>query len=130
MPQGQITFRNSKIVYYGPHPCENCGKTIAKMGYDWGGTAFTYPEGPIYPNTEWHPHVCDPEHRYSFRAKMMKDYVLAIYPQAEVVDQPGLGFAIWNMGRTLHPASYGATEDAAWHCAACSLDMPLALEKP
>lgn len=55
-----ITFRSSRIVYYGPHSCENCGATIAKMGQEWGGTAFTYPEGPIYPNTEWHPHVCDP----------------------------------------------------------------------
>jgi hypothetical protein len=54
-----VTFRNSKIIYYGPHACENCGATIAKMGSEWGGTAFTYPDGPIYPNTEWHPHVCD-----------------------------------------------------------------------
>lgn len=56
-----ITFRSSKIVYYGPHACANCGKNIAKMGIEWGGTAFTYPGGPIYPNTEWHPHVCDPQ---------------------------------------------------------------------
>lgn len=55
-----LTFRNSKIVYYGPHPCENCGIDVAKMGNEWGGTAFTYPPGPVYPNTEWHPHVCDP----------------------------------------------------------------------
>ena len=56
-----ITFRSSRIVYYGPHSCENCGASICKMGNEWGGTAFSYPEGPIYPNTEWHPHVCDPE---------------------------------------------------------------------
>ncbi|HXI43889.1 MAG TPA: hypothetical protein VNH83_28160 [Bryobacteraceae bacterium] len=31
------------------------------MGTEFGGNAFTYPEGPIYPNTEWHPHVCDPK---------------------------------------------------------------------
>ncbi len=55
-----ITFRSSKIVYYGPHGCENCGATICKAGFEWGGTAFTYPEGPIYPNTEWFPHICDP----------------------------------------------------------------------
>lgn len=56
-----ITFRNSKIVYYGPHECSNCGILIAKMGAEWGGTAFTYPDPTdhIYPNTEWHPHVCD-----------------------------------------------------------------------
>jgi len=55
-----LTFRNSRIIYYGPHSCENCGILIAKMGPEWGSTAFTYPSGPIYPNTEWHPHVCDP----------------------------------------------------------------------
>lgn len=55
-----LTFRNSRIVYYGPHECSNCGILIAKMGDEWGGTAFTYPSGPVYPNTEWHPHVCDP----------------------------------------------------------------------
>lgn len=56
-----LTFRNSTIVYYGPHLCENCGVNICKMGREWGGNAFTYPEGPIYPNTEWTPHVCDPK---------------------------------------------------------------------
>lgn len=56
-----LTFRSSKIIYYGPHACANCGILICKMGYDFGGNAFTYPEGPIYPNTEWNPHVCDPK---------------------------------------------------------------------
>ena len=56
-----LTFRSSRIVYYGPHSCPNCGVNIAKMGTEFGGTAFTYPEGPIYPNTEWNPHVCDPQ---------------------------------------------------------------------
>lgn len=56
-----LTFRSSRIVYYGPHACENCGVMICKMGREFGGNAFTYPEGPIYPNTEWHPHVCDPK---------------------------------------------------------------------
>jgi hypothetical protein len=55
-----LTFRNSKIVYYGPHPCNGCGAMIVKMGVEWGGTAFNAPEGFAYPNTEWHPHVCDP----------------------------------------------------------------------
>lgn len=56
-----LTFRSSRIVYYGPHACENCGLSICKMGKAFGGNAFSYPEGPIYPNTEWHPHVCDPK---------------------------------------------------------------------
>lgn len=56
-----LTFRSSRIIYYGPHACTNCGVTICKMGLEFGGNAFTYPSGPIYPNTEWHPHVCDPK---------------------------------------------------------------------
>ena len=56
-----LSFRNSKLIYYGPHACSNCGVLICKMGHEFGGNAFTYPSGPIYPNTEWHPHVCDPK---------------------------------------------------------------------
>lgn len=56
-----LTFRSSRIIYYGPHPCHNCGVMICKMGTQFGGNAFTYPDGPVYPNTEWHPHVCDPK---------------------------------------------------------------------
>jgi hypothetical protein len=56
-----LTFRSSRIIYYGPHTCSNCGVIICKMGHEFGGNAFTYPDGPIYPNTEWHPHVCDPK---------------------------------------------------------------------
>jgi hypothetical protein len=55
-----LTFRNSKIVYYGPHQCDNCGAMIVKMGVEFGGTAFNAPKTYAYPNTEWHPHVCDP----------------------------------------------------------------------
>jgi hypothetical protein len=55
-----LTFRNSKIVYYGPHQCDNCGAMIVKMGIEFGGTAFNAPKTYAYPNTEWHPHVCDP----------------------------------------------------------------------
>lgn len=56
-----MTFRSSRIIYYGPHQCSNCGVMICKMGIEFGGNAFTYPQEPIYPNTEWHPHVCDPK---------------------------------------------------------------------
>jgi hypothetical protein len=55
-----LTFRSSRIIYYGPFACENCGAIICKMAHEFGGNAFTYPDGPIYPNTEWHAHVCDP----------------------------------------------------------------------
>ena len=59
-PEHHLTFRNSRIIYYGPHECERCGVMICRMGHEFGANAFTYPDGPIYPNTEWHPHVCDP----------------------------------------------------------------------
>jgi len=55
-----MTFKDKGIIYYGPHSCSNCGRMICKMGTEFGGNAFDYPEGPIYPNSEWHPHVCDP----------------------------------------------------------------------
>lgn len=61
VPRKPITFRSSVIMYYGPHCCENCGVMICKMGREFGGNSFVYPEGPIYPNTEWNPHVCDPK---------------------------------------------------------------------
>jgi hypothetical protein len=44
-------------VWYGPHPCGVCGATIAKKSEEHGGDEVDYPEGPIYPNTEWKPHV-------------------------------------------------------------------------
>jgi len=80
-----LTFRNSRIIYYGPHECSNCGVLIAKMGDEWGGTAFTYPTGPVYPNTEWHPHVCDP---FEVRNKLGRDareYQLKAWPSAHPV---------------------------------------------
>lgn len=57
----QLSFRSSRIVYYGPQICYNCGVNVCKMGHEFGGNTFNYPEGPIYPNTEWFPHVCDPK---------------------------------------------------------------------
>lgn len=46
-------------VFYGPHPCKACGKTITKASHHQGGEEFDYPDGPIYPNTEWRRHDCD-----------------------------------------------------------------------
>lgn len=56
-----LTFRSNKIVYYGPHDCSNCGSSVVKMGIEFGGNMFDQPPFPIYPNTEWHVHVCDPK---------------------------------------------------------------------
>jgi len=46
-------------VFYGPHECHRCGKTIVKASYTQGGEEFDQPDGPIYPNTEWTRHNCD-----------------------------------------------------------------------
>ncbi len=47
-------------VFYGPHACARCKKPIAKAGIEFGGEEFDYPDGPIYPNTEWARHNCQP----------------------------------------------------------------------
>jgi hypothetical protein len=52
------------------------------MGFEFGGNAFTYPEGPIYPNTEWHPHVCDPKLVSKHKA------MIATKAEAEPPDHP------------------------------------------
>jgi hypothetical protein len=71
-----LTFRNSKIVYYGPYECTRCGEKVCAMGEEWGGNAFGYPDGPIYPNTEWHVHVCDPKLIYGYKAELAKRRIL------------------------------------------------------
>ena len=47
-----------RIIYYGPHPCDDCGGLICRVSLEQGGDKFDYPEGPIYPNTVWRPHSC------------------------------------------------------------------------
>lgn len=89
-----MTFRNSKIIYYGPHTCENCGVMIVRMGTEWGGTAFTNPEGPIYPNTEWHPHVCDPKLVQERRGMAASSRVTEDFPNANAVMVGQLGFIV------------------------------------
>jgi hypothetical protein len=118
-----ITFRNSKIVYYGPHTCENCGVLIVKMGTEWGGTAFTNPEGPIYPNTEWHPHVCDQQLVRQRKGMSAASRVREDFPNAHAVMLNGCGFVI--VGEECNPqhpqalvvsanSTYCDTEDGAW----------------
>lgn len=89
-----ITFRNSKIVYYGPFDCPQCGLPIAKMGNEWGGTSFTYPDGPVYPNTEWHPHVCDPSLVRKQLGNAAERRISADWPHAHPVKIAQLGFVI------------------------------------
>ena len=118
-----ISFRNSKIVYYGPHTCENCGVSIVKMGTEWGGNAFTNPEGPIYPNTEWFPHVCDQQLVRQHKGMSASARVREDFPNAHATMLGQLGFVI--LGEPCHPQSqralvvsenkpYYDTEDAAW----------------
>ena len=63
VPRGDM----SGVVFYGPYACENCypdapaipvpSVLIVKAAREQGGAEFDYPEGPIYPNTVWVPHV-------------------------------------------------------------------------
>lgn len=118
-----VSFRNSKIVYYGPHSCENCGINIVKMGREWGGTAFTAPEGPIYPNTEWHPHVCDPalvKQRLGNNAAIV---VRESFPHAVIVKVGQLGYVVLGEDPSRSPnhalvistnQCYHATPEGAW----------------
>jgi hypothetical protein len=55
------------------------------MAHEFGGTAFTYPSGLIYPNTEWHPHVCDPHSVHTYKAACAKEYVRHFKPDARTV---------------------------------------------
>jgi hypothetical protein len=118
-----LTFRNSRIVYYGPHECSNCGITIAKMGDEWGGTAFTYPTGPVYPNTEWHPHVCDPYEVRNKQGREAREQQLRAWPAAHPIQVNGMW--VIASGNVRHPddqnihiisphCSFYDTELAAW----------------
>ena len=118
-----VTFRNSKIIYYGPHTCENCGVLIVKMGTEWGGTAFTNPEGPIYPNTEWHPHVCDQAQVRERKGMSAQARVREDFPTSHAVMLNRLGYVI--LGESCNPAhkhalaisensTYHITEHSAW----------------
>jgi hypothetical protein len=48
-------------TFYGPHDCFSCGRKICKASNQEGGESFDYPEGPIYPNTQWNRHNCIPQ---------------------------------------------------------------------
>jgi hypothetical protein len=50
-------------IFYGPHACSDCKKLIVKASREEGGAAFDQPDGPIYPNTEWQRHNCQPNHQ-------------------------------------------------------------------
>lgn len=110
-----MTFRNSKIVYYGPHPCPNCGMDITRMGNEWGGNAFTYPNGPIYPNTEWHPHVCDPANVLAKMGDEAKEAVTRLVLNVVSVQSKTQGWMIVAEDKRITPeTSFYGTEPDAW----------------
>ncbi len=96
-----ISFRSSRITYYGPYSCENCGIQIVRMGSEWGGTAFTNPTGPIYPNSEWAPHVCDPDFVKQRASLAAANRVAANYPNAHAHKVGKMGFVI--LGEDIPP---------------------------
>ena len=117
-----LTFRSQELVYYGPFQCEYCGVTICRMAKDQGGNSFTYPDGPIYPNTIWESHICNPAAVLAMRVKRAKEVVQARFPKAvpyeykdrdhwAILQGPG-GLAI---GRQ---EVWCTTEDDAWLYAA------------
>jgi hypothetical protein len=75
MSNFELQLRDPSIVYYGPHACEICGTVIVKMGREWGGTCVDMPPGPVYPNSEWHLHVCSqpPEPMPSLKPEPVRD---------------------------------------------------------
>jgi hypothetical protein len=63
-PISEAQSREPARVFYGPHPCAACGHMIVKQGNVDAGAEFDYPNGPIYPNTVWTPHLHrDPDPR-------------------------------------------------------------------
>lgn len=52
------TALRPSTIFYGPFACDKCAARICRTARASGGEEFTYPDGPIYPNTEWAPHVC------------------------------------------------------------------------
>jgi hypothetical protein len=67
----KMLARFSKVIFYGPHGCDRCGRMIAKASLEQGGRAYNYPSGNIYPNTEWEPHVC-------YRTGMSDDFDISV----------------------------------------------------
>lgn len=68
---------------------------IVKMGHEFGGTAFNNPEGPIYPNSEWHPHVCDQDLVRQRKMMPTAARVREDFPDANVQHIDNSGFRIY-----------------------------------
>lgn len=62
--------RDSKLVYYGPHPCQKCdpegvlGTLIVKTGNGASDELeFDFDHNSHYPNHTWKQHVCSTKNR-------------------------------------------------------------------
>lgn len=109
-----LSFRSSRVTYYGPQPCENCGVSIVKMAQTFGGNAFTTPSGPIYPNSEWHVHICNPADVLRGAANAARCQVLGLNPQATAI-RTSHGWVIACYGQILSACNtYCDTPDGAW----------------
>lgn len=92
------------------------------MGAEFGGNSFNQPQGPIYPNTEWHVHVCDAWDILHKRAIYCRARVQQEFPTARSVKEERLGWRILDEGAMLSGCqTFYDTEDAAWigakgHC--------------
>jgi hypothetical protein len=56
-------IRMRKVVWYGPHPCEECGETIIRSSKETGRVALDAPFDHHYPNFKWCRHRCTKERR-------------------------------------------------------------------
>jgi hypothetical protein len=56
--EATLLRRFRKVTFYGPFRCDRCSRMIARAEREKGGRKYDYPEGPVYPNTEWNLHVC------------------------------------------------------------------------
>jgi hypothetical protein len=78
------------LLYYGPHPCADCGDIIVKTSHDDGGLAFDAPPdllghpAIVYPNTRWLPHIHgkgtkhDPSPRVIWSANLRPSHARAV----------------------------------------------------
>lgn len=55
-------IRDPRAVWYGPHPCEQCGKIIVKRDHRNGAKLALDADAHNhhYPNFLWFEHVCTP----------------------------------------------------------------------
>jgi len=57
----EVSITDPTIVFYGPHPCDLCGKGPIVRGsveQGFGDIRLDSPNEPIYPNHAWKEHRC------------------------------------------------------------------------